>query len=198
VDWSICTTTPKIREYHSCVYVTPYGTEYKKPFQMWFHNGKVILSNSMTNIILICNPLFNYHISFSVFAQRSSPSNYQSVFQYKNYRNFILQVLTKHCGATLKLSYKWHHISRIYVVMNKCELAQHDIYSTRVKMKMFCLIIITNGKKCDIIWYWSPQQKTTKNAYRISIFWYFNLPLESCFELTVIKSCDMEDSWSFW
>jgi len=35
----------------------------------------------MTKIILICNPLFNY-ISFSVFALRSRPSSYQSVFQY--------------------------------------------------------------------------------------------------------------------
>jgi len=30
--------------------------------------------------------------------------------------------------------------------MNKCELAQHDIYSTKVQMKTFCLITITNVK----------------------------------------------------
>jgi hypothetical protein len=43
--------------------------------------------------------------------------------------------------------------------MNKCELAQHDIYSTEVQMKTFCLIMITNGKNVILFDTGTPYRK---------------------------------------
>lgn len=148
----------------------------------------------MTKIILICNPLFNYHISFLVFLHRdhvhppiSLCFNVRTtgILYYRSLQNIVGPHLNFHisriyfCNEQMWISTTWHLFNKS---SNENLLSNYD----------------NKWKICDIIWYWSPLQKTTTNACRVSVFWYYNLPLQSSFDLTMIKSCDTEDSWSFW